>query len=133
MGSCNTGGVDPKYENISGLITTNVFLLTTNESTLFDSGQVFSHLAFDSNVYFSSPAIAPGGLEWPPADDTARPWSWRTFSQWQSGGNDAAGTVADPLVADPAGSDFTLAADSPALARGFQQLFPGAQPGPRAT
>jgi len=131
MGSCNTGGVEPRYENISALIDTNIFLLTTDGATLFDASQVFTHEVFANNVYFSDPPAAPAGLAWPPADDAAKPWTWRTFFQWQAAGNDKGSVVAAPLVADPAASDFTLAPGSPALARGFKQLFP-TRPGPRA-
>ena len=131
VGSCNNGGVEPRWENVSAVLDTNIFLLTTEGAALFDSGQVFTHEAFSNNVYWAAPPAPATGLAWPPADEAARPWTWRTFAQWQAAGKDEGSAVADPLVKDPAGSDFTLAAGSPALARGFQQLFP-APPGPRA-
>jgi hypothetical protein len=131
VGSCNTGGVDPRFENISATITMNVFLLTTDTSSLFDANQVFSHIDFDNNVYWASSPATPDGLIYPPANESAKPWTWRTFAQWQAAGNDVGSTIADPLVADPTNSDFTLAQNSPALTRGFQQLFPNAPPGPR--
>ena len=130
MGSCNTGGVDPRYENISATVSMNVFLLTTETSTLFDANQVFSHIDFKKNVYWATTSTLDG-LAWPPANESAKPWTWRTFIQWQAAGNDEGSTVANPLVADPTNSDFTLAQNSPALARGFQQLFTNAPPGPR--
>ena len=131
LGSCNTGGVEPRYANISALLHTNVFLLTAQGSALFDAQQVFSHEQFADNVYWSAPpAPAPGDLQWPPSNASARPWAWRTWAQWQGAGNDGGSAVGDPLVADAQGSNFTLLPGSPALARGFQQLFP-TPPGPR--
>ena len=130
VGSCNSGGVQPRWENISALLTTNIFLVSAEGAALFNSGQVFTDEVFTDNIYWTVAPAAPSGLEWPPADESARPWTWRTFAQWQAAGNDAGSAVADPLVADPAASDFTLKPGSPALARGFQQLFPTA-PGPR--
>lgn len=42
-----------------------------------------------------------------------------TMAQWQASGRDIHSQVADPLFADPEHGDFTLAANSPALALGF--------------
>jgi len=39
-----------------------------------------------------------------------------TMAQWQASGRDIHSQVADPLFADPEHGDFTLAANSPALA-----------------
>jgi hypothetical protein len=56
-----------------------------------------------------------------------------TFAQWQGGGEDAGSAVADPLIADAPGGNFTLLPGSPALTRGFQQLdLEGVGPRPRA-
>jgi hypothetical protein len=44
----------------------------------------------------------------------------------QAAGQDEGSIVADPLLRDPARDDFALAADSPALALGFEPLDPAA-------
>jgi hypothetical protein len=49
-----------------------------------------------------------------------------TLADRQAAGQDAGSIVADPTFADPAAGDFTLAADSPALALGFEPLDPAA-------
>ncbi len=41
------------------------------------------------------------------------------WSNWQAGGHDPEGVVADPLFVDPEHGDFRLRPDSPALALGF--------------
>ncbi len=49
---------------------------------------------------------------------------------WQQAGQDAGSLVADPMFADPAAGDFTLAADSPVVALGWQPIDP-TKAGPR--
>lgn len=44
------------------------------------------------------------------------------FADWQASGRDQGSITADPKFRDPANGDFTLAADSPALALGFQPI-----------
>jgi parallel beta-helix repeat protein len=44
------------------------------------------------------------------------------FGQWQALGQDRGSIIADPLCKDLAKYDFTLAADSPALALGFRPI-----------
>lgn len=129
VGSCNTGGVEPQWTNISALLQHNVFELTVPGSTLFNTGQTLGAEAYSSNVWWVTPAAgAPSGLRWLGNVSTS---PLRTWQQWQAGGQDVQGAVADPLIADAAGSDFTLLPGSPALALGFQQLFPNGPPGPR--
>ena len=64
-----------------------------------------------SNCYWHSggPVLFPGGQ-----DLAAR----------QAAGQDEGSIVADPRFADPARGDFTLPADSPAIAIGFEPLHP---------
>jgi hypothetical protein len=70
-------------------------------------------MTFADNVYWTS--NDPTALRWPPQNS-------QTFAQWTGSGEDVGSVVADPLVADAAGGNFTLLPGSPALARGFQQL-----------
>lgn len=46
------------------------------------------------------------------------------FAAWKKSGNDIDGAFADPLFADPAKRDFSLAPDSPAYALGFEAFDP---------
>jgi hypothetical protein len=70
-------------------------------------------LVTKANCYWhgGKPVVFPGGQ-----DLTAR----------QAAGQDEGSIVADPLFKAPAEGDFTLAADSPALAVGFEPLDPAA-------
>ena len=87
-----------------------------------------ANMTFMDNTYWAVPPIDPATLRWPPSNTL-------TFAQWTASGEDAGSVVADPLVADAPGGNFTLLPGSPALARGFQQLdlagvgprVPGAQ------
>ena len=119
FGGCNTGGVEPRYENISAAVAGNVWLATTPGGTLFNRGQIYPvrSEAYSSNVYWST---SGGALAFPLTPDINS-----TFAQWQGAGEDVGGVVADPLVADLAGGDFRLLPGSPALQRGFQQLQGG--------
>ena len=76
-------------------------------------GDWMTGLVTGSNCYWHAgrPVVFPGGV-----DLAAR----------QAAGQDAGSIVADPLLTDPAGGDFTPKADSPALALGFQPLDPSA-------
>ncbi len=46
----------------------------------------------------------------------------KSLAEWQTAGNDAHSVVADPLFANSAAGDFTLAPQSPAVAMGFQSI-----------
>jgi len=82
-----------------------------------------SYAECDYNLYFPACGrevrIQPLGFDEKDADPVQR------FSQWQAMGFDAHSVVADPLFADPDGGDYTLRADSPALALGFQPIDAG--------
>ena len=128
MGCVIRGGVDPQWTNISALLQNNVFELTVEGSTLFDKGQVLGAEVFQNNVWWASPSAGdPASLRWLGNVSTA---ALRTWEEWQAAGQDVQGAVGDPLIADPTASDFRLLPGSPALARGFKQLFPNGPPGP---
>ena len=118
IGSCNTGGVEPQWTNISATLASNIFLLTATGSTLFNGGSFFQNESFSSNVYFAAPPVnATTALLWPGVAES----TWRDWQEWLAAGQDTGSTIADPLVAS-VGVNFTLLPGSPALARGFQQL-----------
>ncbi len=48
------------------------------------------------------------------AKDTPLAFAGKTFAEWQAGGQDAKSVIGDPGCRNPAGFDFTLAADAPA-------------------
>ncbi|MDO8545198.1 MAG: right-handed parallel beta-helix repeat-containing protein, partial [Opitutaceae bacterium] len=63
-------------------------------------------------------------------------WARGSWAEWQQRGKDPHSRYDDPRFADPERGDFTLAADSPALALGFQPIdiraaAPRVKPGPR--
>ena len=45
-----------------------------------------------------------------------------SLDDWQKRGHDLHSLIADPQLANPAQSDFTLPANSPALKLGFQMI-----------
>ncbi len=45
-----------------------------------------------------------------------------TFDEWKARGMDQHSVIADPMFVDPAGGDFTLKPDSPALKLGFKPI-----------
>lgn len=128
VGFCNTGGVEPRYTNVSAVIDTNVFLVANDGATLFNEGQFFGHVAFERNVYWALAPLNASALLWPGPGTPSS--GWRSWAQWQADGFDAGSAVADPLLQRLDGSDFQLLAGSPALRRGFLQLQQGW--GPRA-
>ncbi|MEW6071783.1 MAG: hypothetical protein AB1726_04185 [Planctomycetota bacterium] len=95
----------------------------TNESPLLGSDWSDDHFVLDRNLYWNPrfPDVRfPGGL---------------TFAAWrEQRGHDQESVIADPLFLDPAHDDFRLAAESPALALGFEAwdyLKAGLIPEPR--
>lgn len=71
------------------------------------------HNMFSRNVYWAGTNAVTFGMSW---DKTLSLAAWRKL------GEDTDSLVADPLIADPAHGDYTLAPDSPALRLGFVQI-----------
>jgi len=72
-----------------------------------------ANASFDNNVYWST-NVTSAPLVFPQD---------QSFAGWQAESrNDLRSAVADPLIADAGGNNFTLLPGSPALARGFQQI-----------
>lgn len=79
-----------------------------NDSPLLGSNWKDDHFSMDANVYWHAgkPVVFPGDL---------------TLEQWQQQrGQDQHSRIADPGFANPQQGDFSLSADSPARALGFQ-------------
>ena len=74
---------------------------------------------FSANLYWSE--RLGGAL----AGVGSQPTPLGSWGAWQAAGNDLGSKVADPLFKDPAGGDFGLGVDSPALALGFEPLLGG--------
>ena len=111
-----------KYGFADNVLERNVFYYTDPEATLF-SGRPFTPdvLRVDHNVYYcpgtKEPVIRAGGAD--------------TWQEWLAKGFDAHSLLADPKFADAEHDDYTLAADSPALALGFVPIDTSGV-GPRA-
>jgi hypothetical protein len=69
--------------------------------------------------------VTEGNCYWNAAGPVVFP-EGKSLAERQQAGQDAGSIVADPGFADPAADDYTLAADSPALAVGFKPLDPAA-------
>lgn len=91
---------------IVGLIERNILYGTSPKMLGYYWGNPTTYVA-NGNLYWTHTGTSPEFFGVP-------------FAEWQRLGQDADGLVADPLFADPEGGDFTLRADSPALALGFQ-------------
>jgi parallel beta-helix repeat protein len=146
----------PFWKPMSGFMTGNHFIRNIVASTRPGSHPINLYnwtenvlAQCDGNLYFiDRPAAADAAAQGPggafivqPVSDAAglyamqddtlpevvdRPLAW---ARWQALGFDLNSAQGDPLFADPARGDFTLRAESPALAMGFQALT--FQPGPR--
>lgn len=68
-------------------------------------------------------ALYQGNTFWGGAADPDMGWGMR-LADWQAMGQHAKTVIADPLFVDPEGDNFTLRADSPALAAGFVPFDP---------
>jgi hypothetical protein len=83
--------------------------------------------SFSSNVFFdegAAPFSTYGSLS---ADCVPASQDWtcqaaKNFAQWQALGFDANSQITNPLFTNLAGGDYTLAANSPALTLGFEQI-----------
>jgi hypothetical protein len=88
------------------------------------SGGSLTAASWDHNLYSGSQLNAAPFHIW----GTTAPNYANTLAQWQAQGFDPSSQVADPQFVDAANGNFTLAANSPAHALGFQDI-PTAQIG----
>lgn len=106
-------------------VNASLNVVVTTASTLFASDGVWPNAgdfypasavnaSFDENIYYSTNATGNAPLRFPLGLNLT---TWRAAS-----GCDLSSVIADPLIADADGSNFTLLAGSPALALGFRQI-----------
>ena len=96
--------------HVTVCLTNNIFWWTNPSASAYEcrsAGSVRDILA-DGNVYWC--ASGPVG---------GKAFNHGSWAQWRDGGNDARGAIADPRFVAPDAGDWSLRADSPALAAGF--------------
>jgi hypothetical protein len=110
IGGCNTGGYSPPDNTSSVWFGSNVVVVPTGRLTsLSDTITVW---AWDNNTYWVPPGDG-GNLTWP---------NRTSWAAWQAAGYDGNGGIDDPLIADPAGGNWTLLPSSPAWQRGWEPI-----------
>jgi parallel beta-helix repeat protein len=82
------------------------------------SGGSLTAASWDHNLYSGTQLNGAPFHIW----GTTAPYYANTLAQWQAQGFDLHSQVADPLFVDAAHGNFTLAANSPAHALGFQDI-----------
>jgi parallel beta-helix repeat protein len=102
----------------------NIVVANSSTSGTSQSGGSLTAASWDHNLYSGTQLNGAPFHIW----GTTAPNYANSVGQWQSQGFDAHAQVADPQFTDPANGNFTLAANSPAHALGFQDL-PTAQMG----
>jgi hypothetical protein len=96
----------------SSVVERNIFHLTQGELFHDDAGRDDKRTRWDRNLYWRT-------------DGRPATFYGDSFAEWQAKGLDVNGRVADPRFADPAGGDFSLPEDSPALELGFRPFDSG--------
>ena len=91
------------------IATNNVFWWNCPDARAFDGKREDKarDLVFDGNLYFGAGGIASDAF------------SGRSRDEWNAEGQDLHSAFADPKFRDPAGGDWRLDSDSPALELGF--------------
>lgn len=126
-------GVDNVFRNNIGAFARDGLI---RRGSLSDTWRA-NHLEAYRNLYVTDDDIALRH-DWVPGDrppvlrenmyhtlasDAELTFAGRRFAQWQAEGQDEGSVVGDPGFRDPAGRDFTLSPDAPAVtAVGFQPL-----------
>jgi len=131
-----SGGFHQHYGR-DNMIENNVFAAARDWQLQRTKVEDHTSLTFRRNiVWWNSPAPLVRG-DWTKGLVTDHNCYWNAagpvrfpgqvkLEDRQAAGQDEGSLVADPRFADPAGGDFTLPADSPALATGFLPLDPAA-------
>jgi len=93
----------------ASVVQRNIFYLTQGELFHEDGGRSDYRSKWDYNLYWR-------------ADGRELEFYGEEFEDWQEKGVDRNSLVADPKFVDPAGLDFSLQPDSPALKLGFEPI-----------
>jgi hypothetical protein len=136
-----TGGFHQHYgrENV---IRNNIFAFARDHQLQFTRAEEHTSFSFTRNIVLwdAGPLLGGGGwkngkvefdanLYW--RRDGGEPdFAGRPLAAWQAAGRDRRSQVADPRFAAPEAGDWSLPADSPALALGFVP-FDASRAGPR--
>src|SRR5439155_18131841 len=102
----------------------NIVVANGATSGASQSGGSLTAASWDHNLYSGSQLSGAPFTIW----GTTAPNYNNTLAQWQAQGFDLHSLIADPQFVDAANGNFTLAANSPASALGFQDI-PTAQIG----
>ncbi len=93
----------------SSIVERNIFYLTQGELFHADGGRDDLRSKWDRNLYWRT-------------DGRELEFYGEPFADWQAKGVDGNSRVADPKFVDPAGFDFRLQPDSPAVELGFEPI-----------
>ena len=91
------------------IVTNNIFWRTSPAAKAIDGKRddKFADAVFDNNLYCCTGAVP------------SRAFGGRSLDEWRAGGHDIHSSIADPKFRDPAGGDWRLGPDSPAIGMGF--------------
>jgi parallel beta-helix repeat protein len=108
-------GAQPSSNNV---FDHNIVVANSATSGTSEAGGSLTGASWDHNLYSGTQLSGSPFLIW----GTTAPNYYNTLAQWQGFGFDLHSVVADPLFANAAQGNFTLAANSPAYALGFQDI-----------
>jgi len=127
-----TGGFHQHYGKDNRVVN-NVFAFSHTPNIIRTRNEDHNSFFFERNiVYFNNGQLL--GSNWQNNnftldhniywDTSGRPVMFKdkTFTEWQAAGHDRHSVIANPGFVDAEAGDFTLRADSPALALGFQPI-----------
>lgn len=115
------------------IVRNNIFAFNREYQLMRTRAEPHNSFTLDDNiVYFDQGSLLGGnwtGGKVTMQDnvyyDTRGPevdFAGKSFSQWQSSGQDRGSSITDPLFVNAGNFDFRLRPDSPALKKGFQQI-----------
>lgn len=130
-----TGGFHQHYGR-DNTVRNNIFALASEGQIQRSRIEEHASFTFEGNIVLWERGPLLHGAWREPAAHFRRNLYWdaagrpldcggRNWEQWRALGMDEESLVADPRFADPAGGDFRLPPDSPALSLGFRPFRPG--------
>ena len=131
---CKSAGFHLHYGN-DNIVRNNIFAFNHEDQLewSYRTGPPHNSLTIEHNiVYFDQGNLL--GRNWKDGQYTMRDniyydvrgseiqFAGKSFSEWQSSGQDRGSIIADPLFVDAGNFDFRLRPNSPALKAGFRQI-----------